>query len=156
MPLFKLNGSVFSPLLKKKRERGLQQRSSETKIKSLCRLESSSLPCVSFRTLERLNQCRRQLEAVGDEPQGAKPQSLLWIATEKPVHLLETSVTPDSATMRSILRNDNFLFSLLFAFTLLQQCAMNDLNPLATVSREICLKSVTDAGKQAILLCFYC
>lgn len=38
---------------------------SETKIKSLQRLESSTLACVSFRALERLNQCRRQLESVG-------------------------------------------------------------------------------------------
>lgn len=50
---------------------------SETKIKkSLQRLESSTLPCVSFRALECLNQCRRQLEAVGDELQGGSPQSL--------------------------------------------------------------------------------
>ncbi len=49
---------------------------SETKIKSLWRLEPSTLPCVSFRALERLNQWRRQLEAVGDELQGASLQSL--------------------------------------------------------------------------------
>lgn len=49
--------------------------------KSLWRLESSTLPCVSFRALECLNQCRRQLEAVGDELQGGSLQSLsgsLW------------------------------------------------------------------------------
>lgn len=58
----KLNESVFPPLFKK---RGSCSES-ETKIKSLQRLESSTLACVSFRALERLNQCRRQLESVGD------------------------------------------------------------------------------------------
>lgn len=60
-----MNGSVFPLLFKKE---GFSS-GGGTKIKSLWRLESSTLPCVSFRALECLNQCRRQLEAVGGELQ---------------------------------------------------------------------------------------
>lgn len=69
----------FFPLLfKKRKKRGLQQwKWDKNKKKGLWRLESSTLPCVSFRALECLNQCRRQLEAVGDELQGGGPASSL-------------------------------------------------------------------------------
>lgn len=77
VPLFKMNRSISLSCLKQKS--GLQQWKWDKNLKkkkSLCRLESSTLPCVSFRALERLNQCRRQLEAVGEELQGASLQSL--------------------------------------------------------------------------------
>lgn len=67
----------LSCLKKRKEKRGLQQwKWDKNKKKGLWRLESSTLPCVSFRTLECLNQCRRQLEAVGDELQGGAASSL--------------------------------------------------------------------------------
>lgn len=61
VPLFTMTGSIFPPLFKKKR--GLQQ----------WKIRVSHPP---LRALGRLNQCRRQLEAEGDELQGASPQSL--------------------------------------------------------------------------------
>lgn len=75
VPLFKMNRRVFALFFFFFFKEGFSS-GSETKIKkSRWRLESSTLPCVSFRALECLNQSRRQLEAVGDELQGGSLQS---------------------------------------------------------------------------------
>lgn len=90
----------FLFFLKEKRvsESGENEMKSESEMKikiikkkrSSRELEPSTLPCVSFRSLECLNQCRRQLEAVGDELRGSRFQSLPSLDLDRSVHWQES------------------------------------------------------------------
>lgn len=82
VPLFIFNGSVFSLSFKKKEFFSGEW---ETEIKSLWRLDSSTLPCVSFRALERLNQWRRQLDSSGGRAAGGQPSVSLWVVADRSV-----------------------------------------------------------------------